>query len=68
MKDPLQQSYRNRNIALDSEALIESSILLHFLSLAEINQLLRIDYSDVSQIVKRFEQESKLNHKIGEIK
>jgi hypothetical protein len=27
-----------------------------------------MDYSAISQIVKRFEQESKVNHKIEEIK
>jgi len=27
-----------------------------------------MDYSDVSQAAKRFEQEIKVNHKIGEIK
>jgi hypothetical protein len=53
MKDPLQQSYRN----------IASS-----LSLAEIGQLFKMDYSAVSQAAKRFEQESKVSHKIGEIK
>jgi hypothetical protein len=36
--------------------------------LAEISQLFKIDYSAVSQAAKRFEQESKVNHKIGEIK
>jgi hypothetical protein len=36
--------------------------------LAEIGQLFKMDYSAVSQIVKRFEQESKLDHKIGAIK
>jgi chromosomal replication initiation ATPase DnaA len=42
----------------------------HFtaLSLAEIGQLFEMDYSTVSQTAKRFEQESKTNHKIGEIK
>jgi chromosomal replication initiation ATPase DnaA len=38
------------------------------LSLAEIGQLFEMDYSAVSQAAKRFEQESKTNHKIGEIK
>jgi chromosomal replication initiation ATPase DnaA len=42
----------------------------HFtsLSLTEIGQLFEMDYSTVSQTAKRFEQESKANHKIGEIK
>jgi chromosomal replication initiation ATPase DnaA len=42
----------------------------HFtsLSLAEIGQLFELDYSVVSQAAKRFEQEIKVNHKIGEIK
>jgi chromosomal replication initiation ATPase DnaA len=62
MKDPLQQSYRK--IVLASEA------LKHFtsFSLAEIGQLFNMDYSAVSQAAKRFEQKSKDNHKIGEIK
>ena len=38
------------------------------LSLAEISQLFKVDYSAVSQTAKRFEQKSKVNHKIGEIK
>jgi len=63
MKDPLQQSYRN--IVLGSKAFIES---ITSLSLAEIGQLFKMDYSAVSQVAKRFEQESKVNHKIGEIK
>jgi hypothetical protein len=33
-----------------------------------MGQLFKIDYSTVSQTAKRFEQESKTNHKIGEIK
>ena len=33
-----------------------------------IGQLFKMDYSAVSQAAKRFEQESKVNHKIGEIK
>ena len=53
MKDPLQQSYLN--IALS-------------LSLIEIGHLFKMDYSAVSQAAKRFEQKSKDNHKIGEIK
>jgi chromosomal replication initiation ATPase DnaA len=42
----------------------------HFisLSLAEIGQLFKMDYSAVSQTAKRFEQEIKVNHKIEEIK
>jgi hypothetical protein len=36
--------------------------------LAEIGQLFEMDYSAVSQAAKRFEQKSKGNHKIGEIK
>jgi chromosomal replication initiation ATPase DnaA len=42
----------------------------HFtsLSLAEIGQLFEMDYSTVSQTTKKFEQESKTNHKIEEIK
>jgi hypothetical protein len=36
--------------------------------LAEISQLFKLDYLAVSQAAKRFEQESKVNHKIGEIK
>jgi len=45
-------------------------LIKHFtaLSLAEIGQLFKMDYSAVSQMVKRFEQESKVSHKIGEIK
>jgi len=45
-------------------------LIKHFtaFSLAEIGQLLKMDYSAVSQIAKRFEQKSKVNHKIGEIK
>jgi hypothetical protein len=31
-------------------------------------QLFKMDYSTVSQAAKRFEQKSKVNHKIGEIK
>ena len=38
------------------------------LSLAEIGQLFKMDYSAVSQAAKRFEQKSKASHKIGEIK
>jgi hypothetical protein len=33
-----------------------------------MGQLFKIDYSTVSQTAQRFEQESKTNHKIGEIK
>jgi chromosomal replication initiation ATPase DnaA len=42
----------------------------HFIShsLAEIGQLFKLDYSAVSQAAKRFEQEIKVNHKMGEIK
>jgi len=36
--------------------------------LAEIGQLFKMDYLVVSQAAKRFEQKSKVNHKIGEIK
>ncbi|MBU4361729.1 hypothetical protein KJ813_03575, partial [bacterium] len=45
-------------------------LINHFtlLSLAEIGQLFKMDYSAVFQAAKRFEQESKVNHKIGEIK
>ena len=45
-------------------------LIKHFtaLSLAEIGQLFKMDYSAVSQAAKRFEQESKVSHKIGEIK
>jgi len=63
MKDPLQQFYRN--IAHGSETFIESSTSL---SLVEIGQLFKMDYSVVSQAAKRFEQKSKVNHKISEIK
>jgi len=43
---------------------------MHFtsLSLADIGQLFKIDYSAVSQAAKRFEQKSKVNHKISQIK
>jgi len=42
----------------------------HFtsLSLTGIGQLSEMDYSTVSKTAKRVEQESKTNHKIGEIK
>ena len=63
MKDPLQQFYYN--IALGSELFIESSTLL---SLVEIGQLFKMDYPAVSKTAKKFEQESKANRKIGEIK
>jgi len=53
MKEPLQQYYRN---------------IAPSLSLAEIGQLFKMDYSAVSQDAKRFEQKSNGNHKIGEIK
>ncbi len=45
-------------------------LIKHFtaLSLAEIGQLFKMDYSAVSQAAKRFEQESKVNHEIEEIK
>jgi len=45
-------------------------LVKHFtvLSLAEIGQLFKMDYSAVSQTAKRFEQESKVNYKTGEIK
>jgi len=33
-----------------------------------MGQLFKIDYSTFSQAAKRFEQKSKVNHKIGEIK
>jgi len=33
-----------------------------------MGQLFKMNYSAVSQAAKRFEQESKVNHKIGEIK
>ena len=33
-----------------------------------MGQLFKMDYSAVSQAAKTFEQESKVNHKIGEIK
>jgi len=61
MKGPLQQSYRN--ITFGSEAQAFTS-----LSLAEIGRLFKMDYSAVSQVAKRFEQESKVNNKIREIK
>jgi hypothetical protein len=38
------------------------------LSLAEMGQLFKMDYSSVSKAAKRFEQKSKDNHKIGKIK
>jgi chromosomal replication initiation ATPase DnaA len=38
------------------------------LSLAEMGQLFEMDYSVVPQAAKRFEQESKVNHEIKEIK
>lgn len=62
MKDPFQQSYRK--IILASEA------LKHFtaLSLAEIGQLFKMSYLVVSQVAKRFEQKSKVNHEMREIK
>ena len=53
MKDLLQQSYHN---------------IAPSLSLAEMGQLFKMDYSAVSQAAKRFEQENKVNHEIGEIK
>jgi len=53
MKDPLQQFYRN---------------IAPLLSLAEMGQLFKMDYSAVSQAAKIFEQESKVNRKIVEIK
>ena len=53
MKDLLRQSYRN---------------IAPSLSLAKIGQLFKMDYSAVSQAAKRFEKESKVNHKIREIK
>ena len=53
MKEPLQQSYRN---------------IAPPLSLAEIGHLFKMDYSAVSQAAKRFKQESKVNHRIGDIK
>jgi len=42
----------------------------HFtsLSLAEIRQLFKMDYSIVSKVTKRFEQESKVSHKIRRAK
>jgi len=45
-------------------------LIKHFtsLSLAEIGHLFKMDYSAVSQAAKRFEQKSKVNYKIGEIK
>jgi hypothetical protein len=33
-----------------------------------MGQLFKMDYSTVSKTTKRFEQESKTNYKIGEIK
>jgi hypothetical protein len=36
--------------------------------LAEIGQLFKMDYSAVSQTAKRFEQESKVNNEIKDIK
>jgi hypothetical protein len=33
-----------------------------------MGQLFKMDYFTVSKTAKRFEQESKTNHKIGEIK
>ncbi|MCK4338893.1 MAG: hypothetical protein KAW87_02745 [Candidatus Cloacimonetes bacterium] len=33
-----------------------------------MDQLFKMDYSAVSQVAKRFEQESKVNHKIREVK
>ena len=53
MKAPLQQSYYN---------------IAPSLSLAEIGQLFKMDYLAVSQTAKKYEQKSKDNHKIGEIK
>jgi chromosomal replication initiation ATPase DnaA len=45
-------------------------LIKHFtsLSLTEIGQLFKMGYSAVSQAAKRFEQESKVNYKIGDIK
>jgi chromosomal replication initiation ATPase DnaA len=45
-------------------------LIKHFtsLSLAEMGQLFKMDYSSVSKAAKRFEQKSKDNHKIGDIK
>jgi chromosomal replication initiation ATPase DnaA len=45
-------------------------LIKHFTSLSftEIGQLFKLDYSAVSQAAKRFEQEIKVNHKMGEIK
>jgi DNA-binding MarR family transcriptional regulator len=53
IKNSLQQSCRN---------------IAPSLSLAEIDQLFKMDYSAVSQAAKRFEQKSKVNRKISEIK
>jgi len=39
-----------------------------FIFLAEIDQFFKMNYSAVSQAAKRFEQKSKVNHEIGEIK
>jgi hypothetical protein len=36
--------------------------------LAEIRQLFKMDYSIVSKVTKRFEQESKVSHKIRRAK
>jgi len=36
--------------------------------LTEIGKLFEIDYSSASQAAKRVEQESKVNHEMGEIK
>jgi hypothetical protein len=36
--------------------------------LADIGWLFKMDYSAISQVEKRFEQKSKINHKIGEVK
>ncbi len=45
-------------------------LIKHFasLSLTEMGQLFKMDYSAVSQAAKRFEQKSKTNYKIEEIK
>ena len=37
------------------------------LSLVEIGELFKMDYSAVSQAAKRFEQKSEVNHEIKEI-
>ncbi|PKP55454.1 hypothetical protein CVT91_15680 [Candidatus Atribacteria bacterium HGW-Atribacteria-1] len=68
MKEPLQEPLQHTcPISLLVVRHLSNQVFTS-LSLAEIGELFKMNYSAVSQAAKRFEQKSKTNYKIREIK